>query len=129
MPNPLFFWIPIGLLLLALPIGIYLYYSLRVEVRVVMRRGMTRSEFDKRLGEIVTDFETLRTRIAALESRPAPQPDWAPQQAVNLNRRGQILRLHEKGRSVAEIASDLQISQGEVELIVKVHDWSAAGSL
>ena len=123
-PN-LFFWIPTALLLLALPLGIYLYYSLRVELRVVMRRGVTRAEFDKRLGEIVTDLETFRTRLAAAESLPAPQPEWAPQQALNLNRRGQILRLHDKGRSVAEIASDLQISQGEVELIVKVHDWSA----
>jgi len=37
--------------------------------------------------------------------------------------------LHGKGRTAAEIAADLQISQGEVELLVKVHEWPAACGL
>jgi DNA-binding NarL/FixJ family response regulator len=56
--------------------------------------------------------------------RPAPV-GWAPEVAgVNLNRRGQVLRLRRRGRTVEEIASTLQMSRGEVELMVKVHELS-----
>jgi DNA-binding NarL/FixJ family response regulator len=95
---------------------------------LVARRAVTRAEFDTRWSEVITELETLRTRLAVTEAQPPPAQDWKPQ-SLNLNRRGQILRLHGKGRTPAEIASDLQISQGEVELLLKVHDWSAATAL
>ena len=48
---------------------------------------------------------------------------WASEpSSVNLNRRGQVLKLYRKGKTTAEIAADLKISQGEVDLLVKVHD-------
>jgi DNA-binding NarL/FixJ family response regulator len=54
----------------------------------------------------------------------APTTAWSnPALPMNLNRRGQILRLSRKGKSVAEIASDLHVAQGEVELLLKVHDF------
>ena len=114
------------------PLAAYLYFALKVELKLIARRGVSRAELESRLNEVITELETLRTRLAAVETRPAVQDsmpqDWAPQ-ALNLNRRGQILRLHGKGRSIAEIASDLQISQGEVELLVKVHDLSTPSLL
>ena len=124
MIHSLLLWVPAALLAIALPLGIYLYLSLTVELRLLTRRVITRVELDRRWSDMVAELEALRERVAAAESRPVPA-DWTPQ-AVNLNRRGQILRLHGKGRSPAEIAADLQISQGEVELVVKVHDWPAA---
>jgi DNA-binding NarL/FixJ family response regulator len=130
--NPILFWGPTVLLAPAALSAAYLYFSMKVEGRLMARRAVSRAELDTRWTELVTELETLRVRLTALESRPTP-PDWTPQDgmlpALNLNRRGQILRLHGKGRSAAEIASDLQISQGEVELLVKVHDWSAATAL
>jgi DNA-binding NarL/FixJ family response regulator len=124
----LLFWAPVALVPIGALFGAYLYFSLKVDLRLAMRRVVTRSEFDTRLAEVAAEMDTLRTRLAAAESRTAAQQDWTPQ-ALNLTQRGQILRLHGKGRSAAEIASDLQISQGEVELLVKVHDWSAATAL
>jgi DNA-binding NarL/FixJ family response regulator len=121
--SPLFFWGPVALLVAAVLVGAYLYISLKVELRLVARHSVSRAELDRRWTELVTELETLRSRLTTAETPAAPQ-DWTPQ-ALNLNRRGQILRLHGKGRSTAEIASDLQISQGEVELLVKIHDWSA----
>ncbi len=126
--NPLFFWAPAVLLVPTVLVAAYLYFSLKVELRLVARRSVSRTELDSRWTELVTELETLRAQVAAAESPVAPPQDWTPQ-ALNLNRRGQILRLHGKGRSTAEIASDLQISQGEVELMVKIHDWSAANAL
>jgi hypothetical protein len=112
----LLIWGSLALLALAVAFGIYLYFALRVELGLLARRGVTRAELDGRLTELVAELETLRARLTMVESRAAPA-DWAPH-AVNLNR-----RLHGKGRTTAEIATDLQISQGEVELLVKLHDW------
>ena len=125
--GPLVLLGSLGLLALGLVLGAYLYFALKVELRVLVRRSVTRAELDGRLSELVAELEALRARLATVESRAAPV-DWAPQ-AVNLNRRGQVLRLHGKGRTTAEIATDLQISQGEVELLVKLHDWPPAASL
>jgi hypothetical protein len=91
------------------------------------------------------DFESLEARVAhmavemdelreRLSERPAERPapvGWAPEVAgVNLNRRGQVLRLRRRGRTVDEIASTLHMPRGEVELMVKVHELSqkAAGA-
>jgi DNA-binding NarL/FixJ family response regulator len=130
--NPLFFWVPAVLLAPALALAGYIYFSLQVELRLLTRRIVTRGELDARFTEMVAELELLRAQVVAAESRPTVA-DWAPPDrpsaALNLNRRGQILRLHGKGRSTAEIASDLQISQGEVELLLKVHDWSASTTL
>jgi len=123
----LLLWGPLVLLALAVGLEVYLYFALKVELGLVVRRSVTRAELDGRLTELVAELEALRARLATVESRAAPV-DWAPQ-AVNLNRRGQVLRLHGKGRTTAEIATDLQISQGEVELLVKLHDWPPAASL
>jgi len=125
--HSLLVWGPLALLALAIAFGIYLYFALKVELGLIARRSVTRTELDGRWTELVAEVEALRARLAVVESRAAPS-DWAPQ-AVNLNRRGQILRLHGKGRTTAEIASDLQISQGEVELLVKLHDWPPAAKL
>jgi DNA-binding NarL/FixJ family response regulator len=131
--NPFFFWAPAVLLVPVLLLAGYIYFSLQVELRLLARRVVTRGELDARWTEVVTELELLRAQVTvAAEARPTV-PDWAPPDrpaaALNLNRRGQILRLHGKGRSTVEIASDLQISQGEVELLLKVHDWSASTSL
>lgn len=130
--SPLLFWAPAAVLVPTVVLATYLYISLKVELRLMARRSVTRAELDARCMEVVSELETLRARLLTAESPPRSQ-DWAPHdgapQALNLNRRGQILRLHGKGRSTAEIASDLQVSQGEVELLLKVHDWSAASFL
>src|SRR6202044_1656528 len=119
---PLVFWAPAALLILVILVATYSYFSLKVQLKLLARRSVTRGELDTRWTEVITELETLRAQVVAAESRPAAQ-EWTVQAgtpSLNLNRRGQVLRLHGKGRSAAEIASDLQISQGEVELLLKV---------
>jgi uncharacterized coiled-coil protein SlyX len=75
--------------------------------------------------QMSVDLEELRHRLLCREEtmQAAPATAWSnPALPMNLNRRGQILRLSRKGKSVAEIASDLHVAQGEVELLLKVHD-------
>jgi DNA-binding NarL/FixJ family response regulator len=126
--NHLLVWAPVILLAAVVLLGSYLYFSLKVELKLITRRTVSRAELEARVSEMVTELESLRARQLAAEVHPVSSHDWTSQ-SLNLNRRGQILRLHGKGRSTAEIASDLEISQGEVELLLKVHDWPTASAL
>jgi uncharacterized membrane-anchored protein YhcB (DUF1043 family) len=78
------------------------------------------------LKQTFAELEELRKRLLNYEERTQPAASIWPSSGLpmNLNRRGQILRLSRKGKSVAEIASDLHVAQGEVELLLKVHDLS-----
>jgi len=72
------------------------------------------------------DLEELRKRLSDDSAPVQPvAPLWpSPEVPVHLNRRGQIIRLARKGKSVAEIAHDLRVAKGEVELLLKLHDLS-----
>jgi DNA-binding NarL/FixJ family response regulator len=72
------------------------------------------------------DLEELRKGVAhRSELQQSAPPSWSGSGVpVNLNRRGQVIRLSRKGKSIAEIAQDLNVAQGEVELLLKVHDLS-----
>lgn len=55
--------------------------------------------------------------------------DWVSQaQSLHLNRRGQVLRLHRRGDSAAEIASSLHMGHGEVKLMIKIFELSRDAS-
>jgi hypothetical protein len=87
---------------------------------------------EARVAHMAVEMDELRERLGERHAeRPAPV-GWAQEVAgVNLNRRGQVLRLRRRGRTVDEIASTLQMPRGEVELMVKVHELSqkAAGAV
>lgn len=81
------------------------------------------------LTELASEVGQLRLRLNEVEQRRSPLSDWAAAEpaAVNLNRRGQVLRLHRRGDTVAHIASALGLSLGEVALIVKVQEMVPPG--
>lgn len=73
-------------------------------------------------GQISLDIENLRTSSLQKADASMNTPGWsAGHLPFDLNKRGQIVRLSRKGKSVAEIASDLNVSQGKVDLLLKVH--------
>jgi hypothetical protein len=79
----------------------------------------------QRIDELALSLGELRGRLDDIQEQAAPPgvPVWPGETSpIQLNRRGQILRLAGKGRSIAEIAVDLGVSQGEVELLLKVHE-------
>ncbi len=119
-------WLPAALSVAFIGVAFlfaYLYLSLKVELRLLAKHTPRRQELDVRIRPLEAELEQVRTRLADSErGRRAPAGWTAEPVSVNLNRRGQILRLCRKGKTTAEIASDLQISQGEVELMVKIHD-------
>lgn len=67
--------------------------------------------------DLTPELNQIRSRLTELEQVSRYNPDTP----INLNRRGQVLRLLHRGDQAAEIASTLGISQGEVLLMLKVH--------
>lgn len=116
------------LVLLLLALTVYLFVSLKMELRSKFRSTITRAEVEKMLAQLTGEREEERARVDAAErDRRSPAGWTAAPGSLNLNRRAQVLRLHRQGRRVPEIASALHIPQGEVGLMVKVQELSAKG--
>jgi hypothetical protein len=121
--NP---WIAVGAgcaLLLAL-IAMAVILCVRLKRKAARARGDLEAERE-RLAEI----EGVSRRVNALEARLGeldeklvpPAAGISLPDSVHLNRRGQILKLHRAGHSAPQIASSLRVSQGEVQLTLKLH--------
>jgi len=131
--SPSFFqWLPlvlgaVAIALAALSIG--QYFSFKRDVARLRRELGDIEPLEAKVVELASELAELRERVGEREPAAGPRPDWGSGAgtgltAVNLNRRGQVLRLRRRGRTVEEIASTLEIPRGEVELMVKVHDLS-----
>jgi hypothetical protein len=132
LQNVLSPWIPlllggIAVALGALCVGQFFSFkkSFKKEVAQAVAGVRDFESLEARVAHLVAEMDELRERSGERDAgRPAPV-GWAPEVAgVNLNRRGQVLRLRRRGRTVEEIASTLQMPRGEVELMVKVHELS-----
>ncbi len=100
-----------------------LFLSLRKKIGRLQDELTANSTLPEKLTGIAGAVEQLCSRLTQIEERKSPLADWFPEStSVNLNRRGQVLRLHRRGESSFQIASALGLSQGEVKLIVKVHE-------
>lgn len=107
------------------PIALYLKW--RAELRHAEQRAAddTASQM-ARLSERLTG---LGLRLEDLEASRTRHQEWVAQtEGLSLNRRGQVLRLHRRGESVAGIASALQLGRAEVQLMIKVHEFAKAAA-
>jgi hypothetical protein len=108
---------------LALSATCLLYaFLLHLNLRALAQRGREdREHFERRLAELRETVE--RSRMGREEpARPSPVP--APGQPLNLNKRGQVLRMRRRGENPETIAAALSIPQNEVALLLKVHQMS-----
>lgn len=95
-------------------------FVLHQKMRMLARQGREQSEsLESRLGQVVELAERLRTQLAEVE-----RPTSAPGPALNLNKRGQILRMRRRGENPETIAAALGVPQNEVSLLLKVHQLS-----
>ena len=104
-----------GMLLVA---GTCLLYAFVLHMKV---RNLTRlvreqrEHFESRMEQWTDGVESLRAELSA-EMRPS-----AGQQALNLNKRGQVLRMRRRGENPETIAAALSLPRNEVDLLLKVH--------
>jgi hypothetical protein len=112
---------------LAVPTGLAICLWLR------LRNGVrnTRNALGKHAAALA-EINSLASRLASLElqvrqinDQRASHAEWvSSSESLNLNRRGQVLRLHGRGDSVPVIADALRMGQAEVQLMIKVHELS-----
>lgn len=124
IPN----WLPLihpielyGVLALA---GSCLLYAfiVHLEMRTLARRGRERHQrLENRLDQITEAAERWQSQLEEI-ARPAPASQ--PGQSLNLNKRGQVLRMKRRGETPETIAAALRIPQNEVTLLLKVHELS-----
>jgi hypothetical protein len=124
-----------GLPSVVLAAGLIVCIVLFLSIKVDLYRRPAGSAHGDQIAQTVDSlsaaFEQIRERLD--EPAPPPTVTWSGSPAVNLTRRGQVLRLFRRGDSPRQIASSLGMRKGEVDLIVKVHQMvmnrsnSAAG--
>ena len=133
----LFYWIPLGVGAIGLALGAlcviqFFSFKKRLQEALLVMRDI--EPLEATVAQLASEMHEFRERLGEREAREAERPapaGWGQETTgVNLNRRGQILRLRRRGRTVEEIATTLQMPRGEVELMVKVHEMSqrAAGA-
>jgi hypothetical protein len=85
-----------------------------------LRSRVTRLDFSLRL-------DAMNTRLKDAEERAITPGAPAPaRRSVNLSKRSQVIRLSRRGEPVETIATTLGLPRREVELLLKVHQVSAA---
>jgi hypothetical protein len=124
IPNWLALIPPVALFgVLALAASSLLYaFVLNLKMRTLAKRGYERHEqLENRLVQVTEVAERLQSQ---LEEVARPSPVGQPGQSLNLNKRGQVLRMRRRGENPETIAAALRIPQNEVDLLLKVHELS-----
>jgi len=101
---------------------IVLFLSLKLELRRQHGSGSGGRQVEETVDGLSAAFEQIRARLEdAMQPQTAVSATWSGSPSVNLNRRGQVLRLSRRGDTPRQIASTLGMRKGEVDLILKVH--------
>jgi TolA-binding protein len=77
---------------------------------------------DSRLEDLRASGPAVPAMAGIERRKPRFQDEKATAAPINLNSRGQMLRMHRHGESVPAIASALGVSQGEVKLTIRMQD-------
>ena|SRR5689334_478985 len=97
-------------------------FIVHLEMRTLSRRGLERHErLENRLALMAEAAERMQSQ---LEETGRPAAASHPGQSLNLNKRGQVLRMRRRGETPETIAAALRIPQNEVTLLLKVHELS-----
>lgn len=108
-------------------VSLKFYLKLRAELRQLAFNTVNPQQVSEMTSAISARLSLCESRLDSADRVRKDHAEWVSQaQSLNLNRRGQVLRLHRRGESAAEIASSLRMGQGEVKLIIKVHEISRA---
>ncbi len=102
-----------------------LYLKMRAEFRCLTFNTVNPQQVSEMTSTLSARLSLCESRLDNADRTRKDHAEWVSQaQSLNLNRRGQVLRLHRRGESAAEIASSLRMGQGEVRLMIKVYEIS-----
>ncbi|MGD0580788.1 MAG: hypothetical protein ABSC08_17905 [Bryobacteraceae bacterium] len=116
--GPLFFAVAALALIAFLQFSLFIATRRRLELLITSQNSRF-NDWHAKEERLIAEISQLKDEVAGL--RPSRGTTPLPGQSMNLSRRNQVLRLHFRGDSPSRIASALQISKGEVDLLLKVH--------
>jgi DNA-binding NarL/FixJ family response regulator len=111
------------LAVLAAAVPTWVCLRLRAEFRAFKAGTASTEQLSEKTNALDVRVAALESRLANLDRTKDEHAEWLAQaESLNLNRRGQVLRLHRRGDSIPEIASTLRMRPGEVSLMIKVYE-------
>ncbi len=111
--------------ILSASVSLKLYLKLRAEFRHLSFNTVNPQQVSEMTSALSARLSLCESRLDSADRTRKDHAEWVSQaQSLNLNRRGQVLRLHKRGESAAEIASSLRMGHGEVKLMIKVYEIS-----
>ncbi len=66
-------------------------------------------------------LDALAAHLREIERTPSPEAAVFPRPALNLSKRSRALRLYRRGESPEQIATALEVSRQEIDLLLKIH--------
>jgi hypothetical protein len=97
-------------------------FLLHIKMRTFAERGREQREYlEGRLSQVLEAAERVRVER---DEAARPSPAAAAGQPLNLNKRGQVLRMRRRGENPETIAGSLGIARNEVDLLLKVHQMA-----
>jgi hypothetical protein len=97
-------------------------FILHVKMRRLTRNANEQREsLESRIAQAAEAVEALRAQMEQ-KAQESPVPVLPIGGALNLNRRGQVLRMRRRGESPETISGSLGIPRNEVDLLLKVHE-------
>ncbi len=102
---------------------VWLFVLMKAEVRGVDKRSRRRAEaMEAGVNAVRVSLANLSKRLEETEKQTgllaAPPPTRS---GFNLSKRSQAIRMSRRGETPSQIAAALELPQGEVDLLLKVH--------
>lgn len=99
---------------------VFLFVTLKKEIAETGAAYRDRiAALETALKELGASLDQLKRDLAEAEARA--EAAARPVTGMNLNKRGQALRMHRRGETPDQIAAALGVPVNEVELLLKVH--------
>jgi hypothetical protein len=101
---------------------LFFFLCLEHEMRVLQLRWKRRQMAqESATGELKAQMSGLSARVLDAEDRAGVLvPPTPPRSGLNLNKRGQAIRMSRRGEQAEKIAASLNLPRREVELLLKV---------
>lgn len=110
---------------LAVCLSTWLFLRLRAALRLLAKSIAAHEQLSHQTNALNARLTAIETRLNTMDQSRKEHSEWLSQaESLNLNRRGQVLRLHRRGDSASDIASALRMGKGEVQLMIKVYELS-----
>jgi hypothetical protein len=112
-----------GLLAAGLGLCLYLFFTLKLEIRAIERRWKVREgELAQAISAVRAALDGARAELHEMgEQTGMLVAPTATRSGLNLSKRGQVLQMNRRGQSAEQIAAALGLPITEVDLLIKVH--------